>query len=674
MKAAYTAAELAGLPGMPDTARSVQKRAVGEGWPYYEMPTRGGRQRLYPADRLPEAVRLAIAAAAQPKLPAVREKAAPDPTRLAGWQRERAYARVCLLHEAERLAGEEAGTISAGIEALAEQARTGRLPQHLAELVPVANARVGVQERTLSVTTLWRWRAQLQEGGFAALAPAEARAGERVPAWAPTFIQLHQTPQKRALAAVVKDLCSALPEDVAPPSVAQVRRWYRKLSAVERGRGRLGSNALKSVCAFIRRDTSLLLPTDVFVSDGHTFDAEVAHPRNGRPFRPELTCVIDWKTRMLVGWSAALAESTWAVADALRHAVESHGIPAVYYADHGPGQENRVMRNLLGRLCIQEARSLPRNSQARGVIERFNQYLIAEAKRLPTYMGADMDKDAANRVYKLSRRELRLVGTSRLLMPWPEFLAFIGQAIDAYNRGHNHRSLPKTVDPVDGRTRHMTPAEAWQAALDRGWEPMRVGAAEAADLFRPYELRRVRRGEIDLFGHRYFCRDLEHLTGDEVMVGYDIHDPSRVWVRNLDDHLVAIAELDANSRPAFPQSVIEQAREERARGRLKRLETHSAEVRAELHGPAPAIDYDAGWTPEQQAALEQRNARREPPEAGIDESGDDLRYARARQLETAIAAGEAVDDDDRAWLEHARKRPWYLARSRLDEIRASRAG
>jgi hypothetical protein len=41
---------------------------------------------------------------------------------------------------------------------------------------------------------------------------------------------------------------------------------------------------------------------------------------------------------------------------------------------------------------------------------------------------------------------------------------------------------------------------------------------------------------------------------------------------------------------------------------------------------------------------------------------------------TAIAAGEAVDDDDRAWLEHARKRPWYLARSRLDEIRASRAG
>ena len=38
-------------------------------------------------------------------------------------------------------------------------------------------------------------------------------------------------------------------------------------------------------------------------------------------------------------------------------------------------------------------RALPYNSQAKGVIERINQIYTPAAKRLPTYVGKDMDKE-----------------------------------------------------------------------------------------------------------------------------------------------------------------------------------------------------------------------------------------------------------------------------------------
>ncbi|MGH6914583.1 MAG: Mu transposase C-terminal domain-containing protein, partial [Geminicoccales bacterium] len=352
-----------------------------------------------------------------------------------------------------------------------------------------------------------------------------------------------------------------LPEGVAVPSVHQVRRFLRRLSSVERGRGRMGPNALKSVRAFTRRTTASLAPGDVYIADGHRFDAEVAHPGHGQACRPEITTVLDVATRKAVGWSVALAEGTWAVADALRHACEMHGLPAIYYADHGPGQENAVLCAMLARLGVREERSIARNSQARGIIERFNQTLVAAAKRLPTYIGAPMDRDARNRVFTITRRELRLVGTSRLLLPWDDFLRFVETAIAAYN-ARPHRALGSRKSPV----------EAWQSAIREGFEPLLPSADEAADLFRPYEIRTTRRGEIALHGKRYFARHLEHLHGEQVRVGFDIHDASRVWVRDLEDRLLAIAELDANATPYFPLARIEQAREERVRAQLRRLE------------------------------------------------------------------------------------------------------
>jgi putative transposase len=113
------------------------------------------------------------------------------------------------------------------------------------------------------------------------------------------------------------------------PSVHQVRRWLAKLGKVTLERGRMGAHELQKLRPFVRRDISLLQPNDIWTADGHTFDAEVQHPFNGRPFRPEISIFLDVGCKDAVGWSCDLAESGVAVSDALRAAVERYGIPAI---------------------------------------------------------------------------------------------------------------------------------------------------------------------------------------------------------------------------------------------------------------------------------------------------------------------------------------------------------
>lgn len=361
------------------------------------------------------------------------------------------------------------------------------------------------------------------------------------------------------------------------------------MGKVDVQRGRMGNRELKNIRPFVRRDTSQMWPGDAYTADGHTFDAEIAHRDHGRPFRPEITTVIDIATRKAVGWSVGLAESTWSVLDALRHACIVNGIPAIFYVDNGSGFKNSAMSHeatgFMARLGITLTHSLPYNSQARGIIERSHQTLwVKGAKQLPTYMGADVDAEAKQKVFKITRADIKKTGSSKLLLPWNIFVGWCQEQVDKYN-DTPHRSLPTIRDPITGNKRHQSPNEAWAAAIAEGWTPTAVEANEADDLFRPYKECKVRRGEISLFSNRYFSHDLEQYHGDTVRVGYDLHDASRVWVRNKAGQLICIAEFEANNRSYFPESFIQQAAEKRAKGRIKRAEAKIEEAEAELNPP-----------------------------------------------------------------------------------------
>lgn len=587
------------------TKRSAERKALTESWRYEESNARGGKKRLYPLASLPTPVREAILhhsiktvsspgvvtaisaqvlSAAAGSSPTAVAPFYSKPAELKDWQRDTAAARTAIINEVKRLAS--AAGIEKAIHAVIALAANNELTEQLQRLVPVANAKAGADgKRTLSRTSIYRWMREAEQG-FTALAP-KANDGMRVPVWAPALLALYQQPQKPTLRKCLEDL--QLPDGVSAPSYWAAQRFLDKMSKLDLVRGRMLPRELKNVRAFVRRDTSHMWPGDCYTSDGHAFDAEIAHPRHGRPFRPEITTVLDVATRRCCGWSVDLAESTWAVLDAMRHAVETCGIQALHYVDNGSGQKNALMTDevtgFMARLGITITHSLPYNSQARGLEERSHQSIwVRGAKDLPTYIGAGMDREAKQSAFKITRRDIAAVGTSRLLMPFNEFLAWCGKQVDDYNN-RPHRALAKIADPVTGKMRHQTPNEAWEAAKTEGWEPVMVSQEEAADLFRPYKIGKTHRAEVRLFGNIYFNKVLEHYNGEDVRIGYDIHDGSRVWVRDLEGRLICIAEFEANKRAYFPQSQIDMAAQKRAEGRIKRAQAKIDEAEEELNPP-----------------------------------------------------------------------------------------
>lgn len=609
LKSHYSCSELAAmsLPAFPATERGWRNIVERESWPTRDVPGKGGkgglRREFQPSKKVVEAIlnqqtkKLpsgAVTSLSAPALPgsliatglfsspAVPVQASHE---LKDWQRKSAEARTAIIGEVKRLAG-LAGTEKA-IQAVIALAANNELPEQLQRLVPVANAKAGSDgKRTLSRRSIYRWMKE-SEQGFTALAPRISE-GMKLPVWAPALLTLYQNPQKPSLKKCLDDLPGVLQAGIQTPSYWAAQRFVEKMSKLDLQRGRMGPRELKSVRAYVKRDTSEMWPGDAYTADGHTFDAEVAHPRHGRPFRPEITSVLDIATRKQVGWSIDLAESTWAVLDALRNAVENGGIPAIFYVDNGSGYKNALMGDeatgFMARLSITISHSLPYNSQARGIIERSHQSIwVRGAKELATYMGAPMDREAKQSAFKITRADVKKSGTSNLLMPWSEFTAWCKAQVDSYNN-RPHRGLPKIQD-AEGKRRHQTPNEAWEAAINEGWKPEVVEADESADLFRPYQEVTTRRALVQLFSNSYFHRDLEHYHGEKVRVGYDIHDANHVWVRDREGRLICVAEFEGNKRSYFPMSAIEQAAEKRAKGRIKRAEAKIEEAEAELNPP-----------------------------------------------------------------------------------------
>jgi putative transposase len=676
----YSAQDLAGLPGMPADESGVRKKAKKNLWK--SRAKARGKGVEYAITALPEQTRQALLASLAGTLPAPAAQtvampaAQPGPmpavianqqsARLKDWQRRTAEARQAIVAEVRRMAA--LGGQENAIRTVIGMAATGTLPEHLQQLVTVANAKAGIGgSRTLSRTSIYRWLKDA-ESGFAGLAP-KTRDDSAIPPWAPALLSLWQQPQKPTLAAALEKLHGVLQPHIIPPSYSQARRFLEKMSARDREAGRMGSREIKTIRAYVKRDSSQMWPGDAYTADGHTLDAEVAHPAHGRAFRPELTTVIDIATRRAVGWSAGLAESTWSVLDALRHACLGCGIPAIFYVDNGSGFKNALMANeaigFMGRLSISLTHSLPYNSQARGVIERAHHTIwVKAARELPTYMGADMDREAKQKVYKLTRADIRAVGTSRLLMAWADFVTWCEQQVDAYNN-RPHRSLPRIRDPHTGKLRHQTPMEAWQQAGEEGWQPTLVLENERDDLFRPYKEAITRRALVTLFGNSYFHRDLEHYHGETVRVGYDIHDASRVWVRDKAGRLICVAEFEGNKRSYFPQSFVEQAAQKRAEGRIKRAQARIEEAEAELQ-PPQLLDYQPAdlvplVVPAERNAITVDNVVRLPdPEEA--EPARPMFETDAAKYRWLLRNPEHVTRDDDGWV------AWYRTTSEWEDL------
>ncbi|WP_299440245.1 Mu transposase C-terminal domain-containing protein [uncultured Rhodospira sp.] len=666
----YTAAELAelALPDMPGTERAVQIKARREEWPYRPRQGRGGG-REYPVSALPETTRAALArrelaAEAPPPAVVAAERGQRDPADMRDGTRSCMDARAALCQEVDRLCLEYGLSERQAAQALVDQARAGKLPEHLMRMVPRANARRGSSgSRVLSLRSVQRWLAARAAGDITALAPAEELPRE-APAWAYPLMKLYLRPQKPSIAACLEWWPETAP--VAAPSYDQARRFIASLGAVGKNKGRVGPRDLKRFRALAIRSFDHLLPGDVYTSDGHRHDREVAHPLDpSRPKRPEIISVLDVATRAWVGWSAWTDEAEWLVAAALRTAVVGAGIPAIWYVDNGCGFRNRAhndpVTGLMARLGITSRNSIPYNSQARGVIERFHQTgLIAPARQSAAYVGHDMDREAKQIAFKASRKDIKTYGHSPVIQTWDAFLAWVEDCRARYNN-RPHSSLPRVRDPETGKMRHRTPAEQWVALLpsadDLGVVPPRLSEAEARDLFRPHEIRTVRRAWVQLGARKYFSQTLDDLDmhGQEVRVEYDPRDMGRVWIRDLDGRLICEAAENGNTRPYFNDDDVQQARERRATAQdamALRDESAAPILLAEPPAPAPRE-----LTADELAAKERLAAEMAAPPKR-DETPKE-RWWRAHQTLEAHAAGRPVDAEALRWARGYSQTPEY---------------
>lgn len=579
MREWYTTAELAGLPGLPQTGQGVRDRANRENWKSQDHKGKGGGKE-YHIDSLPQQTReyltrQAVAQAAA-EVAAKAIETTPDtdlieipeePRPLATWQRTVRDARLTVLAMVDRLTLELGKPAAARRQVLA-MAEAGTLPPAVAEAMTKANARARQgKPGEVDRSSLYRWASALAAGGPDALAPAAPPAKAQSD-WVPDLLALYQHPGQPTVSQCVRSKWPKAYPGRPAPALRTAQRHIEQLPVELREWGRMGRRQLRSVQPFIRRDTSGLWPMDVVTVDGHSFKAYVRHPLSGRRIRPEITTYLDVATRRAVGVSLWVAESQYAIWLAMRHMVldPRHGVPAIQYSDNGAyrGQEHHGILERIGTVPMY---SEAYRAQARGMIERLNSSVwVPLAREQPTFCGDGVDQELFKRALK------RADDTGAGLPEWDEAVGMVRQALSTYN-ATPHASLKQ------GR-KHLTPDQAWERAHDEGWQPTTLDGDDLHDLL-PAKTRKCIRGEITMPWGRYFSDDLRYHHTREVRVAYDPADGERVWVSDIDGRLLAVAKRDGNAKSYVPISALEHARDKREQGRVRRLEARISSARAD---------------------------------------------------------------------------------------------
>ena len=612
-----------GIQTLPSTVKNVIERARRENWPNRKRVGRGGGLE-YLVNGLPAYIltevkeRLAsqiLLKLNNQSLPVEYNKKKrisksllqetliyDEVKKLNTKQQEIAYARMSICQEVNKMHDVANLGIKESVRYVINQLELGLLPEYLTKLIATANAR-NSNTRSLSFSTLYSWiraykGAKTPNERLAALSPKQTKPKTPLLAyeWLPDFMAFYSNANSpnitEAYRRFAKNWIETGNNIVNLPSIDVVRRALKKMPVIALERGRKTGAAYKSLLPYVKRDWLSLSPNDVWIGDGHSFKAKIAHPDHGRPFKPEVTMIVDC-CRMIVGFSVSLAESTIAVADALRIGIKNFGLPLMYYSDNGGGQTGKMIDHEVtgycARLGVHHETGMPGNPQGRGIIEGlWDSTLIALAKEYDTYTGRGVDSSTKNLMYRKLESAFNAENKGKELtaeqkrykskLPsWKQFIADVARCIDEYNN-RPHRSLPKKNDGI-----HFTPAEYRQIRLEADKvEIERLTDSELDTLFMPEEVRITKRGLISLMDNSYFHIDLANYHGEQVRVAYDLHDYEHVIVRTMEGKFICKAVFEGNKRDAMPKPLIQQLKEKRVKHKVQRKENQIAIDKQEL--------------------------------------------------------------------------------------------
>ena len=600
------------LKSLPSTKAGVIYRAKKDCWINRKRSSRGGGQE-YAFDGLPKDVQAEIKAKAYKALmpkqstDAARQVAIianRDISKLDDAQRATADARLLMT----LLVGQYQATLGSrnkALDAVVALSRDEALPVDeltdynaiCATAMAKRLSKAGVGKRILHEWCTRADQCSTPTERLAALAPQKQGQPVIVATnieWLADFLAVYCQPKGLPVSEAYRIFAKEYNDrhgTGAAPHYDAVRRALAKLPIWVRQTGRLTGSAMRGLRAYVTRkwNADFMRANDIWVGDGHSLKMKVAHPMHGQPFTPELTIIMDTVSRMIVGWSLAYSESQIAVGDALRHGMQNHGVPSIYYSDNGSGQKNKTfdtdVTGVFARLGINHATGIPGNPQGRGIIERqMKEVPKRVAQSFPTYYGDDADPETVRKMLSgmgsLANAQAKGKASDELtpkqrsaekiLPSWYELVAEVEAQVEDYNCNRIHSEIKNT--PVNKRAELL-------ADMDDG-ALIHLTDEEARDLFRPSFVRKASRGQVKWDKSFYADKELELWTNKEVVVYVDQHDPSSVVVRDMDGRYICEALLEGNALPAFEQSYIEKSRDKSVKAQLKRVDDKKAVIRS----------------------------------------------------------------------------------------------
>lgn len=449
--------------------------------------------------------------------------------------------------------------------------------EHDAQALAAAKAGWIVDGKVVSVVTIARAILAHRKAG-SAQALVDKRQGRTRLAndWDVRAAHLWMHPAKRGYANIARVLRQEGYPDVTARKVQIFVQGYMpgressKLSAA-----RIGKHLHKlNRRHYVRRNLDEVLVGEIYAGDGHTCDVYVAHPSTGGLYRPELTAFIDIKSRMVVGWWLSESETKESTLFALSAAlVRYNHVNAWVYIDHGAGYRAKMMSDestgFYKKFDMAVTAAIPGNPNGKAWIERFFKTFREDHDKFfadgMTYCGDDMAPEINRRLsveVKQGKRKL------------PSYQSYVDSVRDFMDRRYPH-------EPMRTALAGRTPAQVWAELVP---VPLHM-VAEA--VMRPRVERVVSHQEVRLHNRHYYAEQLADYDAQSVMVEYDLHNDSTVWIKDKQDCTLCEAKL-VHSVGVLSSSRLEDQKEVRKLGQIKRLERHAAEAQARRFAPIDA--------------------------------------------------------------------------------------
>ncbi len=451
-----------------------------------------------------------------------------------------------------------------------------------------------VDGKPVSTSTLWRWLRRYDATGAAELT--------RKPRADANHSRYFAEPAHQAAAVLVASLYLG---DGYTPGLS-MQACFDCLTAQQQLVGLTPDDlpTYKTVCRFLhstpnhlkmlaregkKRFNETMLPylrrgyteasNQIWVSDHMIADVEVQNDcfrelPFGAPLRLRLTCLLDYRSRFVVGYSWAVEGTSASIATALRQAVLAYGPAEQFYCDNGKdyvkvakgatpgylqpsGPENWWQEEMdfidrqtgvLARLGMRVTHCIPHHPQSKHV-ERFFRTVHAQfCSKWWTYTSGTPSTrpDATTAMMELHRKSIRHGELHRSMHPPATvFMALFRTWLAEY-----HAAGDRAMEGMQGRS----PAEVFAAERNPGQRPT-PSPADLACLLAEHTARTVDSCAVTVNKIRYVPADLvsSHIMLErnrhKVTVAFDPIDPGQVAI--LDEHGRLLTMLEAETLVRF---------------------------------------------------------------------------------------------------------------------------